>query len=345
MQDGAGTSSKPPLAPTGQELEHGGRIAAARRLFPQAPEPFLDLSTGINPTPYPIPDLPVEAWTRLPQPEALDALQRAAASRYGAADPAMVTAAPGTQILISLLPRLLPQNEVAVLGPTYGEHAATWRQAGAHVFDTERFENLHGARCAVLCNPNNPDGRSISRGKLLALADELEARGGLLIVDEAFADFEDALSVAPDLPSHSLLLLRSFGKAYGLPGLRLGFALAEPGLAGRLRAALGPWAVSGPAAAIGTSALLDRSWALQAGARLRRDAARLDKLLAAAGLRVVGGTPLFRLAEGEHAAFLFAQLGEAGILTRRFAAHPDWLRFGLPGSDTAWARLEAVLCR
>lgn len=342
MQDGAGTSSTPPATPTGRALEHGGRLEAARRRFPLAPEPFIDLSTGINPVPYPMPDLPPEAWSRLPEPETLDALQRAAAVRYGASDPAMVVATPGTQILISLLPLLLPQMQVTVLSPAYGEHAAAWRHAGADVLETTRFEDLRGASCAVLCNPNNPDGRRVPAAALLALAGELTARRGLLMVDEAFADFEEGLSLAPHLPARSVLL-RSFGKAYGLAGLRLGFALAEPGLAARLRAALGPWAVSGPAAAIGTRALLDLAWTRQAGARLCRDAARLDALLGTAGLSVVGGTTLFRLAAGEHVPSLFARLGEAGILVRRFTAHPNWLRFGLPGSDAAWARLEAVL--
>lgn len=343
MQSGAGTSSTLGLAPTGQELEHGGRLAQARRLFPGAPEPFLDLSTGINPIAYPVGEVPHDAWARLPEPEALEELQRAAAARYNATDPAMVVAAPGTQILISLLPLLLPQTEVGILGPTYGEHAAAWRHAGVQAIEVERFEALRGACCAVLCNPNNPDGRLLPAPTLLALADELAARDGLLVVDEAFADFEPGLSLAPSLPHPSILILRSFGKAYGLAGLRLGFALGAPELAARLRTALGPWAVSGPAAAIGSRALRDRRWAEDAGARLRRDTGELDAMLGAAGLRIVGGTALFRLAAGEHASALFARLGRAGILVRRFAAQPEWLRLGLPGDQLAWKRLANAL--
>lgn len=337
MQSGAETSS------TGREPEHGGRLGEARRLFPGAPEPFLDLSTGINPIAYPVGHVPPESWTRLPEPEALDDLQRAAAACYGAPDPAMVVAAPGTQILISLLPLLLPRAEVRILGPTYGEHAAAWRHAGADAIEVEQFEALRGARCAVLCNPNNPDGRQAPPPALLALADEIAARDGLLVIDEAFADFAPGLSLAPSLPHPSILILRSFGKTYGLAGLRLGFALAAPERAASIRAALGPWAVSGPAVAIGSQALRDRSWTEGAGARLRRDAARLDATLSAAGLRIAGGTPLFRLAAGEHAPDVFTRLGRAGILARRFAARPAWLRFGLPGDQPAWDRLAAAL--
>ncbi len=343
IESEAGTSSTRDPAQTGPALEHGGRLRAASRLFPGAKLPFLDLSTGINPVPYPIPDLPAETWARLPEPEAIDALQGAAAARYGVRDPAAVVAAPGTQVLIGLLPFALPQPEVMILGPTYSEHAASWRRAGAHVLETEHLTALRNARCAVLCNPNNPDGRTARPEALRALAAALAARDGLLIVDEAFADLEDGLSLAPQLPHRSVVILRSFGKTYGLAGLRLGFALAGPELAGRLRAALGPWAVSGPAAAIGVHALRDDAWLLDAGARLRRDAARLDGLIRTAGLRVVGGTALFRLAQGERAPALFARLGEAGILVRRFRDRPDQLRFGLPGAESAWTRLETAL--
>lgn len=303
----------------------------------------MDLSTGINRVPYPLPDLAAEVFTRLPEPEALEALQEAAAIAYGAA-PAMVAAAPGTQALISLLPRLLPQRRVAVLGPTYAEHAAAWRAAGSHVAEVARFEDLDGAAsCAVLCNPNNPDGRRVPLSALSALADRLAGRGGLLVVDEAFADFEGGTSAVPALPHPALVVLRSFGKAYGLAGLRLGFALSDARTAALIRAALGPWAVSGPAITVGRQALLDRAWAAAAAARLAREATDLDRCLAVAGLHVLGGTRLFRLAEGAHAAALFQQLGTAGILVRRFAAHPHWLRFGIPGQPAEWDRLRAAL--
>jgi len=357
-------------------IEHGGRLLAARQRFPDAPQPFLDLSTGINPVPYPVPPLPSEAFTRLPEPEALDALQVAAAAAYGMADPAMVVAAPGTQALISLLPLLLPQRRVTVLEPTYAEHAAAWRNAGAEVFplplppgkgwgegSSERGSYLPGAGptwargsycglphpgplpegegegALVLCNPNNPDGRRITGRDLLDLA----ARRPLLVVDEAFADFEPQDSLAPHLPLPGVVVLRSFGKAYGLAGLRLGFALAEPALAGRVRAALGPWAVSGPALQIGAAALADTTWRDDAGRRLRVDAAALDGLLQRAGMTVVGGTVLFRLADTPDAAGWASRLGQAGILVRSFADAPTRLRFGLPGTVADWDRLALAL--
>jgi cobalamin biosynthetic protein CobC len=324
-------------------LEHGGRLGAARRRFPDAPRPFIDLSTGINPIPWPVLPLPPESFARLPEPEALFGLQQAAAEAYGLSDPAMAVAAPGTQILIQLLPRLFPQAGIRVLGPTYAEHADCWAAAGTDVEEVPDLASLRGASAAVVCNPNNPDGRRIPPDRLLALAAGMAARGGLLVVDEAFADLEEGpLSCAAFLPKPGLVLLRSFGKSYGLAGIRLGFALAERPVAARLREALGPWAVSGPALEIGRAALADRAWLAAAALRLEGDAARLDALLRRAGLRVLGGTRLFRLAQGD-AAFWFTRLGQAGLLTRPFAQRPDWLRFGLPADAAAWARLEQAL--
>jgi cobalamin biosynthetic protein CobC len=320
---------------------HGGRLIAARRAFPDAPAPFLDLSTGINPHPYPLPDLRPAAFTRLPEPEEVAALEAAAAAAYGVADPARVVAAPGTQALIQVLPRLLPQRVVAVPGPTYAGHARAWREAGARVIEGVE---PGAADASVLCNPNNPDGRRLPAAHLLATVPR-----GLLVVDEAFVDLEpDAatLSLAPQAGqpgAEAVVVLRSFGKTYGLAGLRLGFAVAAPDLAAALRTALGPWAVSGPAIAAGLAALADAPWRGAMGARLAREAAALDACLRAAGLDIVGGTVLFRLAAGAQAPSLREALGRAGILVRHFAAEPRWLRFGLPADDAAWARLQRAL--
>lgn len=306
-------------------------LAAARRAFADAPEPFIDLSTGINPVAYPIPELAPDAFARLPEPEAVTRLEQAAARAYGVGDAAMVVAAPGTQVLISLLPLLFPAASVAILSPTYGGHEAAWRDAGCQVVRASHLSELEQATVAVVCNPNNPDGRRTEPQRLLALADRLARGGGLLVVDEAFADFEKVqISVAPALPHPGLLVLRSFGKCYGLAGLRLGFALASPGLTGRLRAALGPWAVSGPAIAIGCAALDDTAWLQSAAMRLRYDAAQLDRCAERAGLALVGGTNLFRLYRTEAAGAVYERLGQAGILVRRFVGHPTWLRFGIP---------------
>jgi cobalamin biosynthetic protein CobC len=323
------------------EIWHGGDLAAAQALFPDAPRPWIDLSTGINPVPYPLPPLPPEAWQRLPGATEEAALLAAARHAYRAPDSAGIVAAPGTQILIKMLPRLVRSGAVTVLGPTYAEHEASWRGAGARVSDIATLDAVGAAETVVLVNPNNPDGRVVAAARLAELAALLSGRGALLVVDEAFADFAPEASLIPLLPPGALVL-RSFGKTYGLAGLRLGFAIGSPPLTAALRAALGPWAVAGPALHIGALALADEPWLAEAKAARLADAARLDALLAAHG-KVVGGTALFRLLATPHAPALFAHLGRSGIYVRRFQHDATRLRFGLPGDDAAWARLRAAL--
>ena len=216
----------------------------------------------------------------------------------------MVASVPGTQLLISLLPRLFPHASVAILGPTYGEYARSFDAAGRRVVEASTLDALADAPCAIICNPNNPDGRRFDAGTLLALARQ-RVGDGLLVVDESFADLEgDGLSLASYLPLPGVLVLRSLSKSYGLGGVRLGFALAEPNIAASIRAALGPWPVSGPAVEIGSLALADRAWREAAKQRLAQDVTRLDGMLREAGMTVAGGTLLFRLGESHKASLL-----------------------------------------
>jgi len=322
---------------------HGGALEVARRLMPDAPKPWIDLSTGVNPHAYPLPDLEPEAWLRLPESGALAKLEAVAAQRYGV-DPACTVAGPGSQALIQALSRLLPHGTVGALGPTYGGFAAAFAAAGAHVIEAGRLDALDALDVGIVVNPNNPDGRITPRGALVHLHRRLAERGGILVVDEAFADFDaEAESLAPALPRRAAVVLRSFGKAYGLAGLRLGFALASADIAPSLRAALGPWPVSGPAIAIGAKALADSDWLKAARARLSEEAARLDALLRGAGWRIIGGTCLFRLAGRSDALADFERLLTAGILARPFADAPARLRFGIPPDENAWERLAKAL--
>ena len=338
--NGGSTLATPPT--------HGGGVDAARRAFPEAPSPWLDLSTGVNPRAYPLPAFPPEALTRLPDASAFEAAEAAAARAYGAPESFGVVAGAGAQAFIDLLPRVFPARRVATLGFCYAEHAARWRAAGALVTIAESLEDLAAMDVAIVVNPNNPDGRAAPPRDLLRLARRLRARGGLLIVDEAFADFAPELCVEPLLAEdpeagENLVVLRSFGKAYGLPGLRLGFALCAPAHAARLRDAQGPWSVSGPALAAAAIALEDAAWLQEARDFADQSARRLDALLSAAGFGVVGGSSLFRLVESVHAARSFARLCSGGILTRRFDERPSWLRFGLPAGPRDFRRLAETL--
>jgi cobalamin biosynthetic protein CobC len=321
---------------------HGGDLAWANARFGTPKRGWLDLSTGINPVPYPMMDVAHDIWRRLPQADAMQALTDAAASCYGVKDPAAIVAANGSQAILQWLPRLMPRDCVAIVTPTYGEYAACWRAAGHDLMPVRDLGETAPAGVVVLANPNNPDGRRFATDELLRLADALVARGGMLVVDEAFADAEPDVSLAPHAGRDGLVVLRSFGTFFGLGGLRLGFALAPPSLAQILREAIGPWAVSGPAATIGARALSDRAWIAWTQDRLKRDSAGLALLLQRSGLTIVGRTAQFCLAAHDRAAGLFDHLGRRGILTRAFADQPSWLRFGLPAPED-FSRLDTAL--
>jgi cobalamin biosynthetic protein CobC len=334
----------PITQPAGAEpVSHGGNLDAARKRFPGAPEPWIDLSTGINPVPFPIPELPAEVWSRLPMRSEEEALLAAAATRYRVRNSEMIVAAPGTQALIQLLPRLVPKSDVAILGPTYGEHEACWTRQGHRVSVVGDLDQANRADVVIVVNPDNPTGRVTSTSALRTIASALAKKNGLLVVDEAFVDvLPETASIAPDLPP-ATIVLRSFGKTYGLAGLRLGFAIAEHPLASRIRAELGPWAVSGPALHIGKAALNDARWLVEAKIRLESDRQRLDAMLEGAGFAVLGGTPLFRLVRHGEAMKIVEKLGRNGIHVRAFPREPRSLRFGLPANEQAWGRLSAAL--
>ena len=321
---------------------HGGDLAAAELRFGRPAAGWLDLSTGINPFSYPLPPFDPAVWQRLPSGELEEMARRAAAEAFGVADAECVVVGAGSQALIQVLPRLRPFSRVAVVGPTYGEHANCWTNAGHQLLPCETLDRIGDADVVVVANPNNPDGRKYDARRLLELADGMAARGGLLIVDEAFADCTPELSLAAHV-RNGLIVLRSFGKFFGLAGLRLGFGIAEPGAARLLRLALGPWPVNGPALAVGCTALADHAWIAETRCRLASEAAALDMLLVRARLSVIGGTHLFRLVNAPRAWALYEYLGQRGILVRPFAASPRWLRFGLPPGEKGRRRLQDAL--
>jgi cobalamin biosynthetic protein CobC len=325
-------------------VDHGGSLSRAARLFPHAPRPWLDLSTGINPHTYPFEALPASAFARLPEESRLRELQEIAADAYGAPSAAHVVAAPGTQILLPMVAALAGGGRAAVLSPTYAEHARACAIAGFETVETDRFDELATADLAIVVNPNNPDGRIVPHDDLANLAARLRARGGLLVVDEAFMDVCHAeQSLCGSVGDGGIIVLRSFGKFFGLAGVRLGFAIAAEPTAELLRARFGPWAVSGPALEIGITALADLDWHDAMRARLAEAAAGLNAMLAGADLDIIGGTSLYRLVRAPDAESLFDALGRAGILVRNFERHPDLLRFGIPGGKADFGRLRGAL--
>lgn len=322
---------------------HGGDLSEAEKIFGLPPRGWLDLSTGVNLEPYPNVELTDPSLHMLPQRGQIETLLTAARRCYGVPTEMGIIAASGSQALLQCLPALWSSRRVTVIGPTYAEHARAWAEGGHQVTTVESMEDARGADIAVIVNPNNPDGQTVSPARLLGMANAAISGNGLLVVDEAFADVNPKISIIPHLRNEPAVALRSFGKFFGLPGLRLGFAVGAPHLLDRLRRKLGPWAVSGPAIEIGTRALNDTRWIESTRIRLLERRKKLDAILLAAGLEITGGTDLFRLVHDDRAQEIFRRLGKAGIFVRKFSEHQAWLRLGVPGSKSDFHRLAEAL--
>ena len=321
-------------------LEHGGKVRQAAARYGIPVEDWLDLSTGINPNGWPVPEVPPSCWSRLPEDD--DGLERVARDYY---DAEHVLPVAGSQAAIQTLPRLRPRSRVAVLDPGYAEHAYAWRNAGHEVaaVAAERLDEVvQGSDVLLLIHPNNPTGARFPVEQLLDGHARLAARGGWLVVDEAFMDVTPEHSLCHHTAREGLIVLRSLGKFFGLAGARVGFVCAHPALLAQLHGVLGPWSVNAPARWVATAALADRAWQEAARQRLATDGARLQALLAQHGLSPADGCALFQWVRTPDAQDLHEALARQGILTRLFIETSS-LRFGLPGDEIAWARLEAAL--
>lgn len=314
--------------------DHGGDIDRAAGRFGGAA--WIDLSTGINRRPWPAAALSPHALTALPTAADQAQLVAAASALYGA-PPEQILPLAGASAAIQLLPQVLAGRRAAVLSPTYNEHAASLRAAGWRVAEPTGPEALAGADLAVVVNPNNPDGRSLTPQRIAALA----ATVGHLLVDESFADPRPELSVAGRRPEN-VTVLRSFGKFWGLAGLRLGFAIGAPDLLARLAERAGPWSVGGPALEIGAAALADTHWHGETVTWLSEAALHLDQIVTP-HWPLVGGTHLFRLYEAPDAGAARDRLARAGIWSRIFPWHDRWIRLGIPGSREEFDRVERAL--
>lgn len=306
--------------------DHGGGVDAAAQRYGGTRSQWLDLSTGINPTPYPISTFTDDAWAALPDADATKALIDTARKFWNVPKEAAILAAPGASSLIARIPALWPTERVSIQTPTYNEHAGAFEAHGWQV--AEEHQNVQ-----VVVHPNNPTGRLWSANELTA---------PLTVIDESFCDVTPEQSHVARTADKGTIVLKSFGKFWGLAGLRLGFAIADPDTIQRLSTMIGPWAVSGPALRIGAAALNDVEWAEATRHNLAQDAARLDTLMATKGATCLGGTTLFRLYDVGDAHAWQDRLAQGKVWSRVFPYSDSWLRLGIPAADK-WNQLEAAL--
>ncbi|MHB8741568.1 MAG: threonine-phosphate decarboxylase CobD [Sulfuricaulis sp.] len=321
-------------------LPHGGQPRAAAERYGIPLADWLDLSTGINPHGWPVPVIPPSAWAKLPEDN--DGLEQTAHAYYGTDS---LLAVAGSQAGIQALPRLRPPCRVGVITPGYNEHALAWERSGHAVIpvsDDALYSAAVKVDVLVAIHPNNPTGTRFTSEILLQWHAQLAARGGWLVVDEAFIDATPEHSLAPHCPRPGLIVLRSLGKFFGLAGARVGFVIAESVLLKQLQTLLGPWSVTTPSRWAVMQALSSRAWQEATRTQLILSGERLAELLKQSGLTPSGGCALFQWVRTPRAGVLHEQLARRGILTRLFEA-PMSLRFGLPGSDSDWARLTVAL--
>ncbi|WP_341232510.1 threonine-phosphate decarboxylase CobD [uncultured Methylophaga sp.] len=322
-------------------LNHGGRIHAYAKQYGIGLKDWLDLSTGINPNGWPVPEqISTELWTRLPENE--DDLIDQAKTYYQCEH---ILPVAGSQAAIQILPTLRAVCRVAILSPAYEEHRHCWQQAGHEVVALESFEldqQIDVFDVVIVIHPNNPSGETFDRQRLLNWQQRLQMRNGWLVVDEAFIDITPEQSLAPLPCQHGLIILRSLGKFFGLAGVRVGFVITHPDLLKHIAEKSGPWPIASVSRWIASQALADKNWQQQSRQYLPQHAQRLTELLSQYQLAPSGGCALFQWIKTAHAASIHHQLAQQGILCRLFD-RPAALRFGLPANEQHWLRLETAL--
>ena len=302
---------------------------------------LVDLSASLNPY-GPHPEVVAAASAanvhRYPEADA-HTLRRRYAEAAGL-EPAQVLAGNGSTELLYLVARALavPDATALVVGPAFGEYLAASEAAGLNVIESRSkapsfavdLEDLVACvgnskpRLVFLCNPNNPTGTLLGREEVSRVHEAVGGQGGILVVDEAYMDFAWPADEATR-PQPGLAIVRSLTKLHSIPGLRLGFLLADTDLIEAAERQQPSWSVSAPATAAGLEALRQGEFARKSRERVAGTRDRLKARLIAAGLTLGPSAANFLLIHARDAVRARAALLERGWVVR------DCTSFGLPG--------------
>ncbi len=321
---------------------HGGNINWAANKFCIPRADWIDLSTGINPNAYPFSPLNKQVFTQLPYLN--DEFIRSAENYYN--HPVIPVA--GSQEAIDALPQILPKQKVLLPDIGYKAYEKILRQHGyaisyypaierqsmiAHL-NRQLLENPH--QHLVIINPNNPTGLILSQSDIKKLR-ALMSEQSYLIVDEAFMDMTPQASLLHSVLPENCIILRSFGKFFGLAGLRLGFIATHEKLGNKFREILNPWRINGCAQQVAQEAFNDQAW--QAinrqwiTAAAQEQLSYLAPLMAQYQVEKLDNQTLFHsfLMHSEDADNLFLSFAHHGILTRQIdvSIKQKILRLGL----------------
>ncbi|WNO08367.1 aminotransferase class I/II-fold pyridoxal phosphate-dependent enzyme [Teredinibacter sp. KSP-S5-2] len=315
--------------------EHGGDTRWASNFFSIPEKDLLDLSTGISPWPWPIPDIPQTLFTKLSRPDG--PLLLAAAAYYGCNEEQLI-AMPGSQYAIEELPKYFSVGRVAIPKVGYSEHKRAWLSYRHAIIEYERLSELESlvlgndVDYAVVINPNNPTTEHINEHKLNGLVEQSSC---VFIVDEAFMDATPENSIIRrDMPSN-IIVLRSMGKFFGLPGLRVGFVIANVERLKQFKGLRRLWSLSPVSIWLAEQALADKNWINQHVEKLNYQSTAFAKLLQEnlAHFEFYYSAFFATTFDSKQNIFaLFQMLGKQGLYTRIGLSEPDvaWLRIGLP---------------
>lgn len=330
---------------THHQLEHGGQLRQIAKQYNIPLEDWLDLSTGISPIAYPVPQIPSHVWQNLPEqqhPQLLETAKQYYACQH-------LLAVSGSQAIIQLLPKMVAlktqlHRQVWLPDVGYQEHKKAWN---THHYTVKTYKNIEQLKqlakgdVVVLINPNNPSGVTYSHSQITTLSNKIRQQHGLLIIDEAFMDCTPSHSFIKQTEAKDVIVLRSVGKFFGLAGIRLGFVAAHPEWLEQFASALGPWAVNAPAQFIGQKALSDSQWQQQQRATLKALSKQLTQLLKRHFAKEPTGTCLFQTVQHHSAPQIFDDLCKQGVYVR-LCDEKNALRFGIPLPQQV-ARLEQAL--
>ena len=338
-------------------VKHGGNLIQIASKYGSDPRAWLDLSTGVSPFTYPVGEIPLQVWNRLP--ETGDGLEFAAREYYGAASEPVSVA--GSQAAIMALPGVLTLElgrcgTIVLPRVGYKEHQHAWAefQSGGQEWQLDFYDDFPSEQqiadsdVVLVINPNNPSGGFNQRNDLALVRQAMAAKGGYLIVDEAFADCTPEISMLGGVSENSaadsrgLIVLRSVGKFFGLAGARAGFVFAEPLIKALLQETLGPWTVTGPARWVLKKALADRHWQQETKQKIAAASAHLNQLLDRYIAADRAGTALFTTVYLPDAPRCHDLLCQHQVLTR-LCDEKNALRFGLPADKVQWEKLESAL--
>jgi cobyric acid synthase CobQ/L-threonine-O-3-phosphate decarboxylase len=310
-----------------KHFEHGGNLRQLAKVAGLQELEILDFSANINPLGppewlRPLISSQISALAHYPDPDCI-ALREAVAARYGVIVDEVIVGNGSTEIL-HLLTRTLAGARALIPVPSYLDYARAASLAGMHVETMPLEEDLDrhpyvDDSVVFLGRPNNPTGTVMAADTLRAIASRHSS--SIFVVDEAFGDFVEGFESLTLRRPGNVAVLLSLTKIFAIPGLRLGCAVADPGLIQRMHDLQPTWSVNTLAQAVGVAALSDAEYvrSTREYVRLQRESF-MAELCALPDLTVLPGQANFLMIkierEGIDAPLLARKLLSAGIAIR-----------------------------